>query len=126
MGFWWSHMGWMLHEMPAVDQVPDYTKDIRSDAFYRFLDKNMVPLQFGLGLFLFVFGGWPFVVWGIFVRIIVVFHSTWLVNSATHHFGYRSYPTRDRSTNCWWVALLTYGEGWHNNHHAFPSSARHG
>ena len=53
-------------------------------------------------------------------------HSTWLVNSATHVWGYRSHATRDDSTNLWWVALLTYGEGWHNNHHAFQTSARHG
>jgi sn-1 stearoyl-lipid 9-desaturase len=55
-----------------------------------------------------------------------VYHCTWLVNSATHKFGYRSYEAGDRSTNCWWVALLVFGEGWHNNHHAFQYSARHG
>ena len=65
-------------------------------------------------------------VWGGFVRTIFVLHSTWLVNSATHVWGYRSHETRDNSTNLWWVALLTYGEGWHNNHHAFQTSARHG
>ena len=57
---------------------------------------------------------------------VFVLHSTWLVNSASHVWGYRSHPTRDRSTNLWWVALLTYGEGWHNNHHAYQTSARHG
>jgi stearoyl-CoA desaturase (delta-9 desaturase) len=61
-----------------------------------------------------------------FVRTTLLLHATWLVNSATHLWGYRSYATRDRSTNLWWVALLTLGEGWHNNHHAFPRSARHG
>ena len=75
---------------------------------------------------LFGLGGWPFVVWDIFVRLVVVYNSTWLVNSATHRWGYGSHPTRDRSANCWWVALLTYDEGWHNNHHAFPRSARQG
>ena len=65
-------------------------------------------------------------VWGGFVRTIFVLHSTWLVNSATHVWGYRTHETRDDSTNLWWVALLTYGEGWHNNHHAFQTSARHG
>ena len=65
-------------------------------------------------------------VWGGFVRTIFVLHSTWLVNSASHVWGYRSHATRDKSTNLWWVALLTYGEGWHNNHHAFQTSARHG
>ncbi len=65
-------------------------------------------------------------VWGGFVRSVLVLHSTWLVNSASHVWGYRSHVTRDRSTNLWWVALLTYGEGWHNNHHAYQTSARHG
>ena len=65
-------------------------------------------------------------VWGGFFRTILVLHTTWLVNSASHIWGYRSHATRDKSTNLWWVALLTYGEGWHNNHHAFQTSARHG
>jgi stearoyl-CoA desaturase (delta-9 desaturase) len=65
-------------------------------------------------------------VWGIFVRLFFGFHGTCFVNSACHALGYRTYATGDRSTNCWWVALLTYGEGWHNNHHAFQMSARHG
>jgi stearoyl-CoA desaturase (delta-9 desaturase) len=71
-------------------------------------------------------GGWPFVIWGIFVRLVLVFHSTWFVNSATHKFGYVSHESHDNSKNCWWVALLTFGEGWHNNHHAYQYSARHG
>jgi fatty-acid desaturase len=70
--------------------------------------------------------GWSWVVWGIFVRTAVLYHATWLVNSATHMWGYQNFPTRDRSTNLWWVALVSLGEGWHNNHHAFPRSARHG
>ena len=65
-------------------------------------------------------------IWGGFVRTVFVLHTTWLVNSATHVWGYRTHETRDSSTNLWWVALLTYGEGWHNNHHAFQTSARHG
>jgi stearoyl-CoA desaturase (delta-9 desaturase) len=75
---------------------------------------------------LFALGGWPLVIWGIFVRVVVTYHVTWFVNSAAHHSGYRTFRTGDRSTNNWWVALLTWGEGWHNNHHAFPFSARHG
>jgi stearoyl-CoA desaturase (delta-9 desaturase) len=68
------------------------------------------------------------VVWGVFVRLVVLYHATWLVNSASHLSGYRTYrgPGADQSTNNWWVALLAWGEGWHNNHHAFPFSARHG
>src|SRR6185295_13383960 len=75
---------------------------------------------------LYAAGGMSWLVWGGFVRTIFVLHTTWLVNSASHIWGYRSHPTRDKSTNLWWVALLTYGEGWHNNHHAFQTSARHG
>jgi len=84
------------------------------------------PLQLALAAVLFFFGGWAWVIWGVFARLVVSYHSTWLVNSAAHMLGYRSYRTTDRSTNCWWVALLSFGEGWHNNHHAFPFSARHG
>jgi fatty-acid desaturase len=62
----------------------------------------------------------------IFVRTVVGLHATWLVNSATHSWGSRRFPTRDHSTNSWWVALVTWGESWHNNHHAYPVSARHG
>jgi len=79
-----------------------------------------------LAAILYLVGGWPFVVWGICVRLVLTYHCTWLVNSASHTFGYRTFAVDDLSTNCWWVALLSYGEGWHNNHHAFPTSARHG
>ena len=75
---------------------------------------------------LYALGGMSWLVWGGFVRTFLVLHTTWLVNSATHVWGYRTHETRDTSTNLWWVALLTYGEGWHNNHHAFQTSARHG
>ena len=71
-------------------------------------------------------GGLPFLMWGIFVRTVVGLHATWLVNSATHMWGARRFATKDHSRNNWWVAILTFGEGWHNNHHAFPTSARHG
>jgi sn-1 stearoyl-lipid 9-desaturase len=75
---------------------------------------------------LFAVGGLPFLLWGIFLRTVVGLHATWLVNSATHMWGSRRFSTRDDSTNNWLVALLTFGEGWHNNHHAHPTSARHG
>jgi stearoyl-CoA desaturase (delta-9 desaturase) len=79
-----------------------------------------------LGVILFAIGGLPFLMWGIFVRTVVGLHATWLVNSATHSWGTRRFATRDLSTNSWWVALLTFGEGWHNNHHAHPTAAQHG
>ncbi|MDB9445200.1 acyl-CoA desaturase [Anabaena sp. CS-542/02] len=125
-GFWWSHMGWLIYHSPSHADVPRFTKDIAEDSVYQFLQKYFILIQVALGLLLMYLGGWPFVVWGIFVRIVWVYHCTWLVNSATHKFGYRSHDSGDRSTNCWWVAVLVFGEGWHNNHHAYQYSARHG
>ena len=116
----------MMHESPEQKDVARYTKDISGDPFYQFCQNFMVPIQVVLGLALFFFGGWSYVIWGVFVRLVVVFHCTWLVNSATHKFGYQSHESDDQSRNCWWVALLTFGEGWHNNHHAYQYSARHG
>jgi sn-1 stearoyl-lipid 9-desaturase len=133
-GFWWSHMGWMFREVPAVQEIPKFTKDISSDPFYRFCDAFFFPIQIAFGFLLFNFGervlgaggGWSFVLWGVFVRLAFVYHCTWFVNSATHMFGYKSHESGDNSRNCWWVAVVTYGEGWHNNHHAYQYSARHG
>lgn len=125
-GFLWSHLNWMLYQIPEREEVPRFTKDIAEDPVYQFFQKYFILIQVGLGIILYLLGGWPFVLWGIFVRLVAVYHCTWLVNSATHKFGYRTYESGDRSTNCWWVALLVYGEGWHNNHHAFQYSARHG
>jgi stearoyl-CoA desaturase (delta-9 desaturase) len=79
-----------------------------------------------LGALLYAMGGVPFVLWGIFLRVVVGLHCTWLVNSATHMWGSRRFETRDDSRNNWLIALITSGEGWHNNHHAHPTSARHG
>jgi sn-1 stearoyl-lipid 9-desaturase len=125
-GFWWSHLFWMFHRVPVENEIPRFTQDIRDDRLYQFLDKYFFPIQLVFAGVLFLIGGLPFLVWGVFVRLVLVYHSTWLVNSATHKFGYRTYESSDRSTNCWWVALLSYGEGWHNNHHTFQYSARHG
>lgn len=125
-GFWWTHVGWILHKLSCDRHMGLYRKDIAHDPVYCFFDRTMLLWQVGLAVLLFWLGGWPFIVWGIFVRLVAVYHSTWFVNSATHQFGYQSYDTGDQSTNCWWVALVSYGEGWHNNHHAFPRSARHG
>lgn len=125
-GFLWSHMGWLVCHSPSKSEVPRFTKDIIDDPVYQFLENYFILVQIALGVALFLIGGPSFVFWGIFVRIVWVYHCTWLVNSATHKFGYQSYESNDRSTNCWWVALLVFGEGWHNNHHAFQYSARHG
>jgi sn-1 stearoyl-lipid 9-desaturase len=125
-GFLWSHVRWMCFEIPAESDIPRFTKDIADDHFYQFLNEYFFPLQVVLGVVLYAIGGWPFVFWGVFARLVIVYHCTWLVNSATHKFGYRNFETTDNSTNCWWVAITTYGEGWHNNHHAYQYSARHG
>jgi stearoyl-CoA desaturase (delta-9 desaturase) len=128
-GKWWSHMGWILvgnalrQDASTLDRyVPDLTKD----KFHVWITEYHFVPTFILGVVLFLIGGWPFLLWGIFLRTVVGLHATWLVNSATHIWGSRRFDTRDLSTNSWWVALLTFGEGWHNNHHAFPVSARHG
>ena len=103
-----------------------YVPDLRKDRFYLLLSKwHWVPLAV-LGVALFAFGGWNYVLWGIFLRTTVGLHSTWLVNSATHLWGTRRFATGDDSTNNFLIAVLTFGEGWHNNHHAHPTSARHG
>jgi stearoyl-CoA desaturase (delta-9 desaturase) len=127
--FWWSHMGWLFwrpSEEFRRETIRRFAPDTLRVPFYRFLERASVPLSFLLGAVLYALGGWPFLVWGMFVRLALTYHCTWLVNSAGHSFGYHNFQVKDLSTNCWWVALLTYGEGWHNNHHAFPASARHG
>src|ERR1700729_4326749 len=129
LGFRWAHVDWLYRHnvaLPSEDEIARYAPDLYADPFYRALARFALPLQLGLAIALFLVGGWSWVVWGVFVRLVVCYHSTWFVNSAAHMLGYRSYRTTDRSTNCWWVAALTFGEGWHNNHHAFPFSARHG
>ena len=127
-GFW-AHLGWMLfgdalHNDTAL--MSRYAPDLGKDPFYQWLSKyHWVPLTV-LGFVLLAIGGWPLVNWAIFLRVVVGLHGTWLVNSATHMWGRRRFSTTDDSRNTWWVALVTFGEGWHNNHHAHPVSARHG
>ncbi|MBV9102234.1 MAG: fatty acid desaturase [Candidatus Eremiobacteraeota bacterium] len=128
-GLPWAHMEW-LYRANAARLSPaerrHYAPDLVDDPFYRALEVLAIPLQVALGVVLLILGGWSWVVWGIFVRLVFTYHCTWFVNSAAHATGYRTFRTGDRSTNCWWVALLSFGEGWHNNHHAFQFSARHG
>jgi stearoyl-CoA desaturase (delta-9 desaturase) len=130
LGFSWAHVEWLFKPNPNIPRTPEefrkYCPDLWNEPFYRIMHRIHVPMQIALAGLLYALGGWPFVIWAIFGRLVYAYHSTWLVNSATHMFGYRTYKTADRSTNSWWVALLSFGEGWHNNHHAFPYSARHG
>ncbi|WP_036477095.1 fatty acid desaturase [Myxosarcina sp. GI1] len=129
-GFWWSHMLWLIYQKPEFFEYESYKKyapDIDRVPYYRWLNSNFVWLQVALGLLLFAVGGWSFVIYGIFLRSVVLWHSTWFVNSATHFLGYRNFPIQDDgSRNLWWVAVLAYGEGWHNNHHAHPRVAKAG
>jgi len=128
-GTWWAHMGWIvtgqgLHHDASV--LSRYVPDLCRDPFHVWLSNWHWLTNVVVGLVLLAIGGIPWVLWGIFFRTTLGLHTTWLVNSATHLWGSRRFATRDDSTNNWWVALLTFGEGWHNNHHAHPVSARHG
>ncbi len=128
-GFWWSHMLWILYPRPESFDYETYKRfapDLARDPFYGWLNRYFLALQIPLALILYVLGGWPFVIYGIFLRSVLLWHSTWLINSATHLRGYRNFKLDDNSRNLWWAAILTYGEGWHNNHHAHPNVAKAG
>ncbi|KXZ49956.1 hypothetical protein GPECTOR_18g114 [Gonium pectorale] len=127
-GFFWSHMGWLLDNKATMERVSNRTNadDLESQWYYRWLRDTYawhVAAQLGV---LFLLGGFPAVVWGGALRMCWVWHITWFVNSASHCWGYQDYNTGDLSRNNWWVGILAFGEGWHNNHHAFEFSARHG
>ena len=128
-GRWWSHIGWILTgtaQQHRREVLEHYAPDLMQDRFIVWFNRvYFVPLIILAGVLL-VVGGWPLMLWAIFLRVTVGLHATWLVNSATHLWGRRRFETSDNSRNSWWVALLTWGEGWHNNHHAHPTSARHG
>jgi sn-2 palmitoyl-lipid 9-desaturase len=128
-GFWWSHMQWILYPRPEFfdyENVKNYAPDLARQPYYRWLNKNFLLLQIPLGLLLYALGGWSFVIYGMFVRSVLLWHSTWFVNSATHKWGYRRFEGDDGSRNLWWVSIVTYGEGWHNNHHSYPHVAKSG
>ncbi len=128
-GAWWSHIGWiLLGEAKHNDtrMMSKYAPDLAKHRFYIWLNNwHWMPMVV-LGLALLAIGGLPMMLWGICLRVVIGLHATWLVNSATHMWGKQRFATRDDSRNNWWVALMTFGEGWHNNHHAHPTSARHG
>ena len=130
MGFAWAHaLWWILPDRDAAHTPAYYARwapDLERDPVHRWLNRYnfLFPVLMGVGLY--AIGGMSWLVWGGFVRTILLLHTTWLVNSAAHIWGSRPYKTRDGSRNLWWVGLLAFGEGWHNNHHAFPTSARHG
>ena len=143
VNLFWGHMGWLLIENTDLNRLPlydRYARDVIRDRFYVFLERSYVgilllswavyfaagalvallwcgtaaqALQFGASIWL----------WGVIVRTVMVWHITWSVNSFPHVWGYRNYETDDNSRNNFLVAIITSGEGWHNNHHAYPSSA---
>ena len=137
-GGWWAHAGWIffgesLHAQ--TEALARYSPDLGRDRFHVWISKyHWLPVVLS-GVLLFA-GGWywggswvsgvAYVLWGVLLRVTVGLHATWLVNSATHMWGKRRFETRDDSRNSFWVAILTGGEGWHNNHHAHPVSVRHG
>jgi fatty-acid desaturase len=128
-GAFWSHMGWiLLGESKHADTraMAKYTPDLARHRFYVWLNNYHWLPMVALGIVLLAIGGLPLMLWGTCLRVVVGLHATWLVNSASHLWGSRRFQTGDDSRNNWWVALLTFGEGWHNNHHAHPTSARHG
>ena len=148
VNFLWGHVGWMLvqnRDLARLRIYDRYAKDVLADPLYRRLERTLLyPIIIVSSWAVFFLGGFAagllsgsdaaeaarfgasLLIWGVFVRTVVVWHITWSVNSASHLWGYRNYETGDRSRNNWVVTILTNGEGWHNNHHADPRSARHG
>lgn len=137
-GFWWSHMGWFLSRAnfpPKLKAVPDLVRYPE----LRFLDRfdALVPALLALSLYGVGEGlgamtpelgtnGLQLLVWGFGISTVVLYHATFTINSLAHRFGSRRYATSDNSRNNFWLALLTFGEGWHNNHHYFPGAVRQG
>ncbi|XP_022998683.1 palmitoyl-monogalactosyldiacylglycerol delta-7 desaturase, chloroplastic-like [Cucurbita maxima] len=155
-GFWFGHIAWIFDSYGLTKKVcpkhvedfeernrkrkrfrnifvgclkygrPNNVEDLQKQAFYRFLRTTNILHHFGLAIVLNAVGGLPFLVWGMGVRLVWVLHITFFVNSACHIWGYRLWDTNDLSKNNWVIGLLAFGEGWHNNHHAFEYSSRHG
>ena len=144
-GFLWGHLGWLVAKNRGIDSrgtLERYARDLFADPFYVRLHRNRlwVWVYLAHAALLFLAGlvaglattgeslryGLSVLVWGVVVRTVYVWHITWAVNSVTHRWGYRSYETGENSRNHWLIALLTHGEGWHNNHHACQPSASHG
>jgi len=142
-GGWWSHFLWFMPDFGRKwhhELLKRYAPDMFRDKMMVVIHYLFLPSHFMLGGLLFLMGylgpeswglgsswaGYSMVFWGLGVRMVYVLHVTWLVNSATHLWGYRNYETSDNSRNLWWVGILAWGEGWHNNHHAYQRVARQG
>lgn len=128
-GTYWAHMGWIFRGKAQNQTWADmqrYCPDFANDPVHQVINKYYYVPTIVVGIGLLAIGGWTMLLWGIFFRTVIGWHATWLVNSATHLWGTRRFETRDDSRNNPLIAALTFGEGWHNNHHAYPRSARHG
>lgn len=136
--FWWSHCGWFLSQK-FFRYNPERIKDFSKFPELRFLDRYDTLVPFCLAVFLFVLGqtlnyfhpeyetsGLQLLIWGFCISSVAVWHSTFSINSISHRFGMRAFPTKDNSRNSFILALFTMGEGWHNNHHHYPATARQG
>lgn len=126
-GFWWSHMGWLLDSKKKEERCGDMcnAKDLLKQRFYTFTSKHYKKFVIAHFALAYALGGVSGFVWRCFF-VALLYHVTWFVNSASHVWGRQEYRTGDQSRNNWWVGFLAFGEGWHNNHHAFEFSARHG
>jgi stearoyl-CoA desaturase (Delta-9 desaturase) len=123
-GFWWSHVGWFMstYDETRWDQIQDLAKYPELRWLNRF---HLIPVV-AYAVLMFAIGGWSGLTWGFFVSTTLLWHGTFTINSLSHVFGSRRYSTTDDSRNNFWLALITLGEGWHNNHHAYMSSTRQG
>jgi len=127
-GLFYAHLGWIFFLRDRTSEQRNkqrQARDLMADPYYRWLDRYHYLPGFAVGALLYLAGGLPLFLWGFCARLVLLYHSTWLVNSAAHAWGYRSFA-HAKGANNWLVALLAFGEGWHNNHHAWPGSARHG
>jgi len=126
-GFFFSHIGWIFLRR-KIEKNELLVKDVVSEPFFRWLDRplpSVVPAV-SLAVLCYVLAGWQGVLWGVFLRTVLLWNATWCVNSFCHLMGSREFNTPDGSRNLWWVGLIALGEGWHNNHHARPRCAVHG
>jgi len=134
-GAWHAHTGWLLRDREPAS-ARRYAPDLLKDPVIRFVDRQFLSwvllglaLPFILGLALSggdLVAGLTALLWGGFVRIFILHHATWSVNSVCHLYGSQPFELEDQSRNNWAVAMISLGEGWHHNHHAFPTSAKHG
>lgn len=140
VSFIWGHLLWIFHEIPRAETAEEIRRvvpDLVDDPVLQFFERNILPIWLGFGAAIFLAGwliagggpeglrfGLSLLIWGHVLRTVWGWHSTGFVNSVTHLFGYRNFNTEDESRNLWWVSILTFGEGWHNNHHAIAGSAR--